>query len=285
MTVRRGSLVAILASLLNVDVLQHPTFRSNTEAVTVDVVVLRGNKPVPGLAAQDFQLTDNGILQKIELMTGEEIALDISLIVDTTSSVAGELDDIVESIRQFSASLRDSDRIRLMTFSTALKEVLQWQSPRQPLTLGNLTAQGTTAVYDAIAQALLRSAAPGRRHVQIALTDGEDHLSVISADQLTELARRCDCVFYAAFLSSLDGKAGRVLETVAAATGGRVHEAHDPRTVAARLRAIIDEFRASYILRYVPSVGARGWHQIQVQVVKPGIGSHTVRARRGYFAG
>ena len=41
------------------------TFRTAADVVMVDVSVKQGNKPVAGLAVKDFELRDNGVLQRI----------------------------------------------------------------------------------------------------------------------------------------------------------------------------------------------------------------------------
>jgi len=47
-------------------------------------------------------------------------------------------------------------------------------------------------------------------------------------------------------------------------------------------RKILTDFRASYVLRYIPTgVKAPGWHEIRVQV--PSIPRATIHARRGYY--
>ena len=45
---------------------QQPTFRSETDLVSVDVLVRVAGDAVGGLTASDFVLRDNGVLQRIE---------------------------------------------------------------------------------------------------------------------------------------------------------------------------------------------------------------------------
>ena len=46
-------------------------------------------------------------------------------------------------------------------------------------------------------------------------------------------------------------------------------------------KAILEDFRSSYLLRYTPrGVAAPGWHEIKIKVTRPG--SFTIRARKGY---
>jgi hypothetical protein len=65
-------------------------FRTGTDAVLVDVSVLREGKPVRGLTAADFELRDNQVEQQIDLVSADEVPVDVSLLVDVSASVAGQ---------------------------------------------------------------------------------------------------------------------------------------------------------------------------------------------------
>src|SRR4029079_11708035 len=66
------------------------TFRSGVELVELDVSVTRGGVPVAGLTARDFNLTDNGAAQEVASVTLEKLPLSVTLVLDTSQSVAGE---------------------------------------------------------------------------------------------------------------------------------------------------------------------------------------------------
>ena len=57
-------------------------FKSGVDGVTVVVSVRSGNKPVPGLTAEDFELRDNGVAQAITSVAAEQVPLDLSLLLD-----------------------------------------------------------------------------------------------------------------------------------------------------------------------------------------------------------
>ena len=66
-----------------------PTFSAQVESVYVDVWVGHGSAPVPGLAASDFEVQDNGVAQTIELVDTSRVPLHAVLVLDTSASVAG----------------------------------------------------------------------------------------------------------------------------------------------------------------------------------------------------
>jgi hypothetical protein len=67
-------------------------------------------------------------------------------------------------------------------------------------------------------------------------------------------------------------------------TGGSVHTARssaDTTGIALFFDAILDDFRRSYLLHYVPEgVSRGGWHRLRVEVQGRGL---RVRARTGYW--
>src|SRR5574339_30707 len=80
--VQLGSVVAPSA--------QQPTFSTRREAVRVDALVTDRGKVVTGLGASDFEVRDNGVLQTVDLVSFQQIPLNVFLALDTSASVSGE---------------------------------------------------------------------------------------------------------------------------------------------------------------------------------------------------
>ena len=75
-----------------------------------------------------------------------------------------------------------------------------------------------------------------------------------------------------------------ILSEAADITGGKLYlpGVFTDRTAAAIFKKVFEDYRASYLLRYVPKgVPAIGWHEVKVTI--PGQPSFDVQARRGYF--
>ena len=66
------------------------TFRVGVDAVRVDVLVTDGNRPVGGLTADDFELRDSGVRQRIEAVDLGGVPLSVMLALDTSVSVWGQ---------------------------------------------------------------------------------------------------------------------------------------------------------------------------------------------------
>ena len=69
---------------------QQATFSSRIDAVRVDVLVTDASGPIRGLGPSDFEIRDNGVLQQIDLVSFEQIPLNVVLALDMSDSVAGD---------------------------------------------------------------------------------------------------------------------------------------------------------------------------------------------------
>lgn len=72
-----------------------------------------------------------------------------------------------------------------------------------------------------------------------------------------------------------------ILADLVAPTTGQVFTLEPKDSISRAFRRVLEDFRASYVIEYVPSgVAPGGWHDVSVAVVKPG--KYDVRARKGY---
>ena len=70
---------------------QQPTFQSAASSVALDVAVKRDGKPVTGLTARDFRLTDRGVPQTITDVSREQFPVDVTFVADLVGSVEGRM--------------------------------------------------------------------------------------------------------------------------------------------------------------------------------------------------
>ena len=290
-----GSLVRWLAVAAAVLMLAHPqaapqqVFRLSTDLVAVDVAVRQGSSPIKGLTSPDFELLDNGVRQAVDAVSIEEVPVDLSLILDASSSTAPVIERFRSNAEQIAAMLRPRDRVRLVAFSTGVTEIFPLMGAGERLPVQRLTARGGTSLHDALVLSLMRTPGEGHRQLVVAFSDGHDTTSVSSAATLAEVAARSDCVLHLVLSGSFGAAPSTVrsLRAAAEATGGSLHETNGaPGDAVAAFRRLFEDFRQSYVLRYTAAgVPPAGWHDIAVRIVSKGAERYTVRARRGYFGG
>jgi VWFA-related protein len=129
-----------------------------------------------------------------------------------------------------------------------------------------------------------------RRRAIILLSDGEDTSSLVSYEEVLDLAKRSETAIYTIGLQPRDATQSKgfreaefALRQFAQETGGRAFfpsRAEDLRDVYGQ---IADELSSQYTLGYASKNARRdgGWRRIVVQVARPNV---VARTKRGYFA-
>src|SRR5207245_5090388 len=108
--------------------------------------------PVAGLTTADFELRDNGVLQQLQSADSEKVPLDLTLLLDLSSSVDGpQLQRLKTAVADTASLLRRDDRIRLVTISQVLREVFGLRPRGDAMPLDSLAAEGATSLYDGLA--------------------------------------------------------------------------------------------------------------------------------------
>lgn len=293
-------------------------FRSGVDGVVIPVSVRAGNKPVAGLTAADFELRDNGVAQNIRSVSAEDIPIDVTLLLDISSSVDGQLlERLKGAVADTAGLLREGDRMRLIAVSQVLREVFSLRPKTGAMPLDSLLAEGATSLYDGLAATMMRRSEMTRRQLIVAFTDGRDTTSIIDEGGVKAIARLTDAVVTIVVpvagtadeisrrltqrRGSIDTLAGGsnvtvngqgpaaflpesappILAELVAPTGGRIVTLAPDASVSRAFKASLDEFRAGYVLQYEPQgVAAPGWHEVEVTVKRRG--QLDVRARRGY---
>ena len=224
---------------------QQPVFKTGALTVSVNAAVKRGNRVVANLTAKDFKLTDNGVPQTIEAVAIESVPVDVSLFLDTSASTAGKLDDMKRDVQGIIRLLRKGDRFRLLTIGDSVDEPVPWVPAGTAVNLSFQAVGGISLVHDALVAALLHRPDADRRHLVVGMTDRRDCGSVVSSEQLRELASRSEAVLHLVEQSGSGDEStyrvrtcsprGRpdgpdIIAEAAMRTGGMLHEPSDQPT-------------------------------------------------------
>jgi hypothetical protein len=258
-------------------------FRTTTHGVTLDVAVFDGDRVVAGLRAQDFELRDNGVPQTVSDVDANVLPLDLRLVFDLSGSISeNDLQLYLRAMREVAAKMQPRDHCEIITFDARIIDAASRQPP--PITI-NVQRGPTdaTTFFDAVSLAMVTTPSLDRRQVTIVLSDARDNASFLDENSLLDAARRTDAVVYTVLPGPANAnRAVSVarLQSLAMLTGGRLVNTHE-RAIGRALITALDEFRQSYVLRYVPKgVTIEGWHKLEVKVRNR---NYRIRAKAGYF--
>ena len=128
-----------------------------------------------------------------------------------------------------------------------------------------------------------------RRQAIVLLSDGEDTSSLISFDEVLELAKRSETAIFTIALRGADSQtkgfheAEFVMRQLAQETGGRAFFPLKIDDLNGIYSEIGDELASQYTLGYSSRNGKRdgAWRRVVVQVARANV---TPRTKRGYYA-
>ena len=150
-----------------------------------------------GLSASDFEVLDNGVPQRVELVSPAALPLNVVLALDGSTSLdARERAHLIAAGKRVIDALRPTETAALVTFSdrVAIQSTFTDDWMRLRMLVGGAMPGGDTAVHDAAHVAMvLASSAPGRSMV-ILFSDGDDTASVLTEDSVLDTAKRTGAV-------------------------------------------------------------------------------------------
>jgi VWFA-related protein len=274
-------------------------FRAGADVVSVEASVRRDRRAVTGLKAADFELLDNGVPQQISDVSYEKLPIDVTVLLDTSASVTGAaLDRLRSALSQLRRDLGTRDRLRLLTFNMRVQRLIDFGDPAAVTdkALASLGGAGSSAVFDSLAVALSGATPPGRRHLVVLFSDGQDSSSISDAETVLDVARRSTPTVSVVLSSATrqrpasllrnstklgSSTVGDVADLIASETGGFVATITPEEDVSSTFRRVLEQFRTSYVLYFTPTgVERQGSHTLEVRVKNA---KAEVRARRGYI--
>jgi Ca-activated chloride channel family protein len=226
--------------------------------------------------------------------------LALALLIDTSASMEKSMSAAQEAAIGFARQIGRADVATIIDFDSRVQIAQGFTSDVGALEaaiLGTL-AGGSTTLYNAVYIALKELAkltprddpqAPRRRAI-VVLSDGADTSSLVTFEEVLDLASRSDTVIYTIGLGAPEparpgnGDEGQfVLRRLAQQTGGRAFFPQQIKELAGVYRDIREELSSQYSMAYESSVGIRDgqWRRIAVRVNRPSV---VVRTRQGYYA-
>jgi Ca-activated chloride channel homolog len=275
-------------------------FKAAVDVVSLNVTVVDGDSHyITDLGERDFSVFEDGARQDLLFFNRSSLPIALSLLIDTSASMENRMPLAQEAAIGFARKLRAQDFAQVVDFDSKVEIAQDFTNNVLSLerAIRATSAGGSTALHNAIyislkelAKVKAKSQEEVRRQAIIVLSDGEDTSSLVTYEEVLELAKRSEVAIFTIGLQPKEAPATKgfreaefVLRQLAQETGGRSFfpsRAEDLKDVYGQ---IADELSSQYTLGYAPKNGRRdgAWRRIVVQVARP---SATARTKRGYYA-
>jgi Ca-activated chloride channel family protein len=199
----------------------------------------------------------------------------------------------------FVRRLRPQDLAQLIDFDSRVDvaQPFTGAAPQLESAIRRTSAGGSTSLHNAIYISLkelkkirARGTEDIRRQAIIVLSDGEDTSSLVSFDEVLELAKRSETAVYAIGLRSADvyrqrgfSEAEFVLRQLTQQTGGRVFFPKQVSELTGVYAQIADELSSQYTIGYTSRNPKRdgAWRRVIVRLPDSNL---TARTKQGYYA-
>ena len=299
---KRLTFVVVLLSVVGVIVglsAQQPSFRAGVDIVSLNVTVTdAATHYITDLEESDFLVFEDGIKQNVTFFSRRQSPIALSLLLDSSASMEEHLPVLQTAASNFVHKLKSNDIAQVIDFDSRV-EIRQGFTGNQAeldTAITQLAAGGSTSLHNAIYIALkeLRKVRAVneedvRRQALIVFSDGEDTSSLVSFDEVLDLAKRSETSIYTIALRGADVQAKGfreaefVMRTLAQETGGRAFFPAKIDDLNGVYTQIADELASQYTLGYTSANPRRdgAWRRIVVQLSRPNV---TPRTKKGYYA-
>jgi Ca-activated chloride channel family protein len=279
---------------------QVPSFRAGIDLVSLAVTVTDpGGRYLTGLDSNDFAVYEDGVKQDVTFFNRSNLPIALSLLIDTSASMEDKLATAQEAAIGFARRLRPEDLGEVIDFDSRV-EVLQGftnQTADLETAIRKTTVGGSTSLYNAVYIALrelqkarARSPEDIRRQAIVLLTDGEDTSSLVSFEEVLDVAKRSETAIYGIGLTSKEVESGGkgfkeaefVLREFTSQTGGRLFFTPKIEDLPGVYTRISDELSNQYLVGYTSKNPMRdgAWRRVVVRVDRP---EANARTKQGYY--
>jgi Ca-activated chloride channel homolog len=271
--------------------------RTDVEEVVLNCTVLEGNKLVPDLKKENFEVYEDGVKQTIISFQHTDVPVSIALVVDNSGSMSRKRPSVNKSALDLVEASNPQDEAFVVNFSDEAFIDQEFTSDVNKLRdgLGHIESRGGTALYDAVVASADKLVADAKRpkQVLVLITDGEDNASTLTLEQtIRRVQALSGPVIYSIGLLFGDEMshsevrhARRALEMLSTETGGIAFFPKSIEQVDQIAAEVARDIRNQYTIGYhstKPSTEP-GFRRVQVTAEAKGMGKLTVRTRTGYF--
>lgn len=273
--------------------------RSGALRVQTDLVAIlasitdQNGQPVPDLTQDSFQISEEGVPQKIARFEAQtDRPLDLALMIDSSMSAFKDLRFEGEAAARFIQQVvRPGDQLAVFEFDESVTKLSNFSDnvPRLQAAVRKIVPGSGTSIYDAVelASDSLARLPQGRRRAIVLVTDGGETTSVAKFDDTRRAAIRSGALLYTIIVRAVNNENGRntagehALITITDSAGGALFILEDANQISQMFDRINRELRTQYLLGYYPSPtpppGSDRHVHLQVK------GDYVIRYRKEYF--
>ncbi len=280
------------------------TIRVAVNLVLVDATVkTKDGQIMANLKKDDFEVREDGVVQKLDVFNRDELPIDVALVLDLSDSIEPFLGPLRDAATIALSALKPNDQVALFTFATDAQMRLPLTKDKNKIAdqIATFDARGATNINDGIfvASEYLLKLPPAGRRVIILISDdvGTDAGGQGTRDIVTE-SIAADAVLYNLKIPGYNPPATMMhsamtpglvnIHKVMEATGGELFDVQDVAHLDAVFSALIQRIKTRYTLGYYTMAnGAEGKpHKLDVRLAssfgKKGK-DYTILAKNGYY--
>jgi Ca-activated chloride channel family protein len=278
---------------------QPQVFRAGVELVSLNVTVTDSQgRYVTDLKQDNFSVFEDGAKQELTFFNRSNLPIALSLLIDSSASMEQRMEHAHEAAIGFARKVREQDLAQVVDFDSRVEIKMGFTNQVADLenAIRTTAPGGSTALHNAVyislkelAKIKATTADEVRRQAIIVLSDGEDTSSLVSFEEVLELAKRSETAIYTIGLQPRETSALRgfreaefVLRQLAQETGGRSFFTQRIEDLQDVYGQIADELSSQYSMGYASKNPRRdgAFRRLVVQVNRP---NTTARTKRGYY--
>jgi len=270
---------------------------TDVEEVVLNATVLDGNRLVPNLKKENFEVFEDGVKQTLISFQHTDVPVSIALVVDNSGSMSRKRPSVNKSALDLIEASNPQDEAFVVNFSDEAFIDQEFTSDVNKLRdgLSHIESRGGTALYDAVVASADKLVADAKRPKQVIvlITDGEDNASTLNLEQtIRRVQQLSGPVIYSIGLLFGDETsrsemkhARRALEMLSTETGGIAFFPKSIEQIDQIAAEVARDIRNQYTLGYhsTKPTAEPGFRRVTVTVNTKGQGKPIVRTRTGYF--
>ena len=172
---------------------------SQVTSVLVDATVQdKSGRFVRDLTGQDFKIFEDGVPQALDMAMRDEVGATFALLVDSSQSMANQIDLVRATAARISGFMRPRDRMLVVPFSKTLEPMTGPTNDRATVSdaLGRIASRGGTAILDSLIElASHMNHLEGRRAI-VLVTDGYDEHSRSNIEEAVQALKAAQVTVY-----------------------------------------------------------------------------------------